>query len=118
MLSRSDRRWTLAVALLALIVLGWGLITRTPLPPSPLTSPEPGTPGSDVLVLDLNRAGTPQLVTVPNVGPTLARRIVQKRLVNGPYAAVDELSEVRGIGSETLQILRQHARTCGPLGCR
>ncbi len=115
MLSRADGRWALVVAVIALGLLGWGLLTRGPLPPEAWESFETTT---TVGTLDLNRAGVPQLEALPHVGPALAHRIVRHRLVEGPYPSVDALRHVQGIGSGTLQKLRPHLQTCGPLGCR
>lgn len=114
MLSRSDGRWTLVVAVIALGLLGWGLLTRGPLPPDAWESLDGET---SVGTLDLNRAGVPQLKELPQVGPTLAHRIVRHRFMDGPYSSVDALRHVQGIGSETLQELRPHLQACGPLGC-
>jgi competence protein ComEA len=115
MLSRSDGRWALVVAVIALGVLGLGLLTRGPLPPDAWEGLD-GAPS--VGTLDLNRAGVPRLKDLPQVGPTLAQRIVRYRLVAGPYPSPDALRHVPGIGPETLQKLRPHLQTCGPLGCR
>lgn len=115
-LSRSDGRWALVVSVLALALLGWGLLTRGPLPDGTFESAEP--PPSDDVMIDLNRAGAPQLETLPRIGPTLAHRIVRQRLVDGPYRTVDALARVSGIGPDTLQRLRPHVQTCGPLGCQ
>jgi len=115
MLSRSDGRWALVVAVIGLVLLGWGLLTRGPLPPDAFESPNATATGG---TLDLNRAGVPQLAQLPRVGPTLAERIVRRRLLEGPYPSVQALSQVRGIGSATLRKLRPHLETCGPLGCR
>ncbi len=113
MLSRSDARWTLIVSALALVLMGWGLLTRGPLPQAPFEASEP-TPQS----VDINRAGVTRLEALPGIGPTLAERIVRMRLLSGPYRSVDELARVRGIGPETLQELRSRLTSCGALGCR
>ncbi len=52
--------------------------------------------------VDLNRASAPELASLPRVGPVLAQRIVEGR----PYANVDALMRVRGIGPVTLQRVR------------
>lgn len=56
----------------------------------------------DGLTLDLNRATMAELELLPRVGPALARRVVEAR----PFASVDELVRVRGIGPRTLAKLR------------
>lgn len=58
------------------------------------------SPGSPRRV-DLNRAGEAELLTLPGVGPALARRIIEAR-AERPFASPDELIRVRGIGPATL----------------
>ncbi len=60
--------------------------------------------------VDINKADWPELATLPGVGRKLAERIVQSREQNGPYADIDDLRRVRGIGARTLETLRP---TCG-----
>jgi len=55
--------------------------------------------------LDLNRADTMALQSLPGVGPALARRIVEARS-QAPFRTVDDLLRVRGIGPVTLTRLR------------
>ena len=61
-------------------------------------------------VLDLNTAAVSQLQGLPGVGPALASRIIAGR----PFARVDELVEVRGIGPHTLDRVRRHVRVGSP----
>jgi len=56
--------------------------------------------------IDLNRATTVELSRLPGIGPALARRIVDTRDAEGPFAVVDELGRVRGISSRKLERLR------------
>ncbi len=55
--------------------------------------------------VDVNRASLAELESLPRIGPALARRIVDGR----PYADVDALLRVRGIGPATLRRLRDRA---------
>jgi Helix-hairpin-helix motif len=55
--------------------------------------------------VDLNRASTAELESLPRIGPALARRIVEGR----PYADVESLERVRGIGPASLERLRERA---------
>jgi competence ComEA-like helix-hairpin-helix protein len=56
--------------------------------------------------LDLNEANAADLELLPGIGPSLALRIVQARLDQGAFGAVEELMRVRGIGPATLAKLR------------
>ncbi|MCE2900720.1 MAG: ComEA family DNA-binding protein [Gemmatimonas sp.] len=55
--------------------------------------------------LDINAASTGDLERLPRIGPALARRIVAWRDEHGPFASLDELRRVRGIGPSTLRLL-------------
>jgi len=68
-----------------------------------------GGPGGDPAV-DLNAAAIADLDTLPGIGPVLAQRIVDWRTEHGAFTAVDELAEVRGIGSSLLEGLRDLVR--------
>ncbi|HSE27683.1 MAG TPA: helix-hairpin-helix domain-containing protein [Gemmatimonadales bacterium] len=63
--------------------------------------------------IDLDRAGTVELVRLPRVGPALARAIVSDREANGPFGSLEGLGRVRGIGPGTLRLLEPHARFSG-----
>lgn len=54
--------------------------------------------------IDINQADTAELEGLPGIGPSLAARVIAAR----PFATVDDLAEVRGIGPATLDRLRPH----------
>lgn len=54
--------------------------------------------------VDPNTATEAELTSLPRIGPSLAARIVAHR----PFASVDELVRVPGIGPATLERLRPH----------
>jgi competence protein ComEA len=56
--------------------------------------------------VDLNRAMSTELETLPGVGPSTAAAIIEDRQRNGPFATVDDLDRVTGIGPATLARLR------------
>jgi hypothetical protein len=96
-------------------------VTRAELCPAVTSgSPVPGGPGwgrmrgEDLEALavpvDLNRATVEELESLPGIGPELARRIVEGR----PYASVDALLRVRGIGPARLTAVRPRARAATP----
>ncbi|MDJ0961837.1 MAG: ComEA family DNA-binding protein [Acidimicrobiia bacterium] len=57
--------------------------------------------------VDLNRADASELETLPGVGPVLAQRIVAHREANGPFATIEDLLDVPGIGEAKLSQLRE-----------
>jgi competence protein ComEA len=63
----------------------------------------PASPDGSV---DPNRAGFEALLSLPGVGPVLARRIVSDRARNGPYRSAEDLLRVPGIGPATLERIR------------
>ena len=74
---------------------------------------DPSTDGSgtgrDDLV-DINRADTNKLESLPGIGPSLAAAIVEHRDREGPFRSVDDLLDVAGIGPAKLDQLRPRAR--------
>ncbi len=66
--------------------------------------------------VDINLADWPELSALPNIGETLAKRIVDSRQEDGPFADLDELRRVRGIGPKTLEQIRPYLRPLPPSG--
>jgi competence protein ComEA len=58
--------------------------------------------------LDVNRAGEAELALLPNIGKVLAERIVRHRQTEGPFADLDELLQVKGIGPKTLARIKPY----------
>jgi competence protein ComEA len=56
--------------------------------------------------VDINTAGVEELQSVPGIGPSLARKIVDHRREHGPFRRVEDLLEIRGIGEKSLEKLR------------
>ena len=52
--------------------------------------------------LNINRAEAKDFDSLPRIGPTLAERIVDYRDEHGPFASIDALGNVPGIGDVTL----------------
>ena len=55
---------------------------------------------------NINRATADDFDTLPRIGPTLAERIVAYRDKHGPFASIDALGDVPGIGDVTLAGIR------------
>jgi competence ComEA-like helix-hairpin-helix protein len=77
-----------------------------PEPPLPPSAPSlPSTPAEPER-LNLNQADGPALSTLPGVGPALAEHIMTHRQRVGPFASLDDLTRVRGIGPVLVERLR------------
>ena len=94
-------------------------VGETP-PPSPAgaSSTSPGTGGRGTSstansLIDLNTASAQELESLPGIGPVMAGRIVAHREVNGPFAAVDDVQDVPGIGPKTLESIRSLVTVSG-----
>jgi len=56
--------------------------------------------------INVNTATTAQLETLPGIGPAMAKRIVEHREKNGPFAKLEDLMQVKGIGEKAFLRLR------------
>jgi competence protein ComEA len=63
-------------------------------------NPPGAVPGSSQL-LDINSASLEALDTLPGIGPVTAQRIIDFRVANGPFKAIEDLLQVDGIGQAT-----------------
>ena len=57
-------------------------------------------------LININTASETDLETLPGVGPVTAAAIIDYRTQNGPFATVDDLIDVSGIGPATLEDMR------------
>ncbi len=49
-------------------------------------------------LVDINSAAVAELDTLPGIGPSTAEKIVEYRETNGPFATIEEIMNVSGIG--------------------
>jgi competence protein ComEA len=59
-------------------------------------------------LVDINEANWPELAELPRIGETLAQRIVESRMENGPFVDHDDLLRVPGIGPRTLEQMKPY----------
>jgi competence protein ComEA len=80
-----------------LLLLGLGLAA----------SPALAADGGDLSgVVNLNTATAEQLMLLPGIGEAKARAILDRRKQQGGFKTVDELVEVKGIGTAALERIR------------
>lgn len=104
------RPWPPAVRmLLAIAVLVAGVAIRTNARLGG-RGPQRASRIQPVLRVDPNTAPAPVLEALPQVGPSLANRIVAERQLR-PFASLDDLRRrVRGLGPATMGKLARHLR--------
>jgi competence protein ComEA len=64
--------------------------------------------------LDLNSASAAQLATLPGVGASTARAIVQFREKSGPFRRVEDLLAIHGISAAKLEKIRPYVMVIPP----
>ena len=86
------------------------------------SDPAPTTTGEEIPLqgsaspaplVDLNSATSRELETLPGIGPAMAGRIIAHREANGPFASIDDVENVPGIGPKTLESIRAMVTVSG-----
>jgi competence ComEA-like helix-hairpin-helix protein len=65
-------------------------------------------------LVDVNSADAPTLALLPDIGPALARRIIEERERRGPFQSVGDLLRVSGIGPKKLDAMRPYVAARAP----
>ena len=73
-------------------------------------------PLADGETIDPNVASAEELDRLPGVGASKALRIVREREENGPFASVEELARVTGLGPKSVERLKPYVRVAGSGG--
>lgn len=60
------------------------------------------------LRVNINEAGEEELCQLPQIGPARAKNILEYREKYGPFASVEEIRAVSGIGDGIFQQIREH----------
>lgn len=79
------------------------LIYVPPLGDAAIQTPTPNRPP----LVAVNSATAAELETLPGIGPSLAQAIVDYRTENGPFARLEDLDNVPGLGASKLEAIRE-----------
>lgn len=63
--------------------------------------------------VNVNTATAEEIASLPGIGPSYAKRIVEYREKNGPFKRVEDLLNVQGIGEKTLDKIRDKVVASG-----
>jgi len=106
-LRRADQAVVAGLVLCALVALaGYWFVQGGPR--GELIEIDRAEPLKARFLVDINSADWPELAELPEVGETLARRIVESRSTAGPFKDHQDLKRVRGIGPLTLEKMRPY----------
>jgi len=63
-------------------------------------------PPAETQLVNINKAGVEELMSLPGIGPKIAQRIVEYRTQHGPFKRKEELLNVQGIGPKKFERLK------------
>ena len=106
-LRRMDQAIVATLVTLALVAMGVYWVVQGG-PRGELIEIDRAAPLTARYQIDINRAAWPEFAELPDVGETLARRIVESRESVGEFHDHSDLRRVRGIGPRTLEKLKPY----------
>lgn len=112
-LSEKERLLLTGLGVVALVGLGLRIWQQQRPPITVEAGPPPPYAQWDVLLqdarqVDLNRATAAELERLPEIGPSIAQRIIEYRHTHGPFRRSAELLSVPGIGPKTFEALQDY----------
>lgn len=57
-------------------------------------------------LVNINTASAAELETLPGIGPSYAKAIIDYRTQNGPFVRLEDIQQVKGIGPKTFEKIR------------
>src|SRR5207248_3974205 len=79
--------------------------TPAPAPAPPAAAPLKGVPAKSPGLthrININKASQAELELLPQVGPAMAKKIMDYRALHGPFKTIADLDKVKGIGPKKL----------------
>ena len=64
--------------------------------------------------VNINQASAKELVNLPRIGAKAADKIIEYRQAHGPFAKVEDLMEVKGVGEKLFAQLKPYLTLAGP----
>jgi len=74
--------------------------------PPPVAGVTQGGGGQASTAVNINLAMAAELETLPRIGPAMAQRIIEYREANGPFASIQDIQNVPGVGPATFEGLQ------------
>jgi len=70
----------------------------------------PSMPGTDSAKdrININTATQQEFETLPGIGPAKASTFIQYREEHGPFAAIEEIQNISGVGEKTFEKLKEY----------
>ena len=104
-LRRRDQAAVAALVALSLVGMGVYWVVQGG-PRGELIEIDRAEPLTARYLVDINKAEWPEFAELPDIGETLAQRIVDSRKAAGAFRDHDDLRRVRGIGPRTLEKMK------------
>lgn len=57
--------------------------------------------------ININNASVEELASLKKIGPKIAERIVQYREENGDFKKIEDITNVKGIGEKTFEMIKE-----------
>ena len=107
LLRRLDQLAVAALCIFAVVAMAWYSIAQGGLQ-GRLIEIDRADARSVNFQVDLNTAEVPELITLPEIGNSLAQRMIEFRNLNGGFKSIDDLRHVKGIGPKIFEKIRPY----------
>lgn len=97
-----------SIVFAALLVLSSSVFAVSDTPVKPISSPANAATTQEAV--NINTADAQTLTKLKGIGPKKAEAIIAWRKANGGFKTIDQFTDVKGIGTATLEANRKHIR--------
>ena len=98
-------KWTSIGLGLMILALGFTCVPANALYAAPKAAEQKSQAPASPMV-NVNKANLEELQTVRGIGPVIAERILQYRNEHGPFANIDDIVNVQGIGQAKFEKIK------------